>query len=73
MASVRTEHVTIPVAEGTAQIAARVYRPAEHAADLPICVHYHSGGWASGDLDTEDGSLFCGDGVDGRALSNVVH
>lgn len=72
MASVRTENVTIPVAEATAQIAARVYRPAEHATDLPVCVYYHSGGWATGDLDTEDGFLFCCDGVHGRALSDVV-
>jgi acetyl esterase len=57
MASVRTEKLSIPVAKGTAQIATRVYRPAEPAADLPICVYYHSGGWATGDLDTEDGFL----------------
>ena len=48
----------IPVSAG--QTAARMYHG---AADLPLIVYYHGGGWVIGDLDTHD--PFC------RALSEA--
>jgi acetyl esterase/lipase len=32
----------------------RIYTPAGYKGDKPVCVFYHGGGWAMGDLDGED-------------------
>ncbi len=54
------EHA-IPVAGGS--IPARSYRPAGSAADLPLVVYFHGGGWLLGSVESHDG--IC------RALANA--
>lgn len=35
----------------------RIYSPANYGGDKPVCVFYHGGGWAMGDLEGEDAQL----------------
>ena len=47
--SVKTEEKTIE--DG---IKVRIYTPENWSGGKPVCVYYHSGGWAMGDLDGDD-------------------
>lgn len=33
----------------------RIYTPPEYTSQKPVCIFYHGGGWAMGDLEGEDG------------------
>jgi acetyl esterase len=44
--------ITLPL-DGR-ELAARIYRPADSSAPLPLLVYFHGGGWVVGDLDTHD-------------------
>src|SRR4051812_10366897 len=35
----------------------RIYTPSNYAEKKPVCVFYHGGGWAMGDLEGEDAQL----------------
>jgi acetyl esterase len=48
----RIEDVSIPGRSGP--IAARIYWPLEDAADLPIFLFWHGGGWQMGGIETVD-------------------
>ncbi|KAH8601498.1 Alpha/Beta hydrolase protein [Bisporella sp. PMI_857] len=50
--SVKTEDRQI-----TPELKVRIYTPTNYVGGKPVCVFYHSGGWALGDLDGEDGFL----------------
>jgi versiconal hemiacetal acetate esterase len=48
-ASVTTKDLTIRPG-----LQVRIYTPENYKGDRPVCVFYHGGGWAMGDLDGED-------------------
>ncbi len=50
---VSTQDVTYPGAAG-GEIPARIYKPENAAADLPVILYIHGGGWVIADLDTYD-------------------
>ncbi|MCC7364123.1 MAG: alpha/beta hydrolase [Dehalococcoidia bacterium] len=49
----RVEDRTIPGATG-AEMPVRIYWPEGAAANLPVFIYYHGGGWVIGDLETMD-------------------
>lgn len=57
----KVENRTVPVNGG--QVPVRIYRPSS-AANLPVVLYIHGGGWVIADLDTYDGSA--------RALTNAA-
>lgn len=52
---VTTQDVTYKGADGS-DIPARIYKPAQASADLPVILYIHGGGWVIADLDTYDAS-----------------
>ena len=40
-----------------AGVPVRIYRPAEAAADAPVFLYFHGGGWVLGDLETADSTV----------------
>jgi versiconal hemiacetal acetate esterase len=52
IASVNTEDKEI-----SAGIKVRIYTPSGYAGNKPVCLFFHGGGWAMGDLDGEDHQL----------------
>ena len=48
-ASVKTENKTL-----TNGLKIRIYTPPDYSTPKPVCVFYHSGGWAMGSTDDED-------------------
>ncbi len=50
---VTTRDLRIPGAAG--ELKARIYTPPNAAADLPVTLYFHGGGWVIADLDVYDG------------------
>jgi acetyl esterase/lipase len=48
------ETLDLPVQGADGALAARVFRPSEHAEPLPLVVHLHGGGWVRRDLEVAD-------------------
>ncbi|USP76265.1 hypothetical protein yc1106_03539 [Curvularia clavata] len=48
--SVETEDTTTD--KGTK---VRIYTPVDYNGDRPVCMYYHGGGWAMGDINADDG------------------
>ncbi len=49
------QDVTYPGGDGS-QIAARIYKPAAPASNLPVVLYIHGGGWVIADIETYDSS-----------------
>ncbi len=55
-ATVDTSGVEIPVDGGTGNIHARIYKPKNAAANLPVIVFFHGGGWVIANIDVYNAS-----------------
>jgi acetyl esterase len=53
-----TADLRLPSLNRLVDIPARLYRPVDRPAKLPVIVYFHGGGWVLGDLDTHD--ALCG-------------
>jgi acetyl esterase len=67
----RVEDVTIPLAGRT--LDARLYVPEGAAAQPPLTVFYHGGGWVIGTLDTHDGTARALARASGAAVLSVAY
>lgn len=57
----------------TAELQARLYRPAAQEARLPLLVYFHGGGWVVGDLDTHDNAAAQLAADTGAAVCSVAY
>jgi versiconal hemiacetal acetate esterase len=64
--SVLVSHLTFPPVDTSVKtedkeispgLKVRIYTPPNHSGNRPVCIFYHGGGWAMGDLDGEDAQV----------------